>query len=193
MLAPDEEYERVVFADTEFDAPAPTGCHFLECTFSHCSFSKNKMRKCRFTDSELRDIRFVATDLAETTWQDTTLANCALAGVQTFGVLFRRVVFRDCKLDSVNFRDGTLRDVTFENCLLRDVDFGSARLNAVTFRGCTLGADFTKAALTRVDLRGADLRITAGYDALRGATIDNVQLIGLAQLLASHLGIKVED
>ena len=62
----------------------------------------------------------MASDLAETGWLDTTLAGCALAGVQAFSASMRRVTFRDCKFDSVNFRSGTLTDVRFENCLLRD-------------------------------------------------------------------------
>ena len=50
-----------------------------------------------------------------------------------------------------------------------------------------------------VDLRGATLGgdgvagIRAGYDSLRGARIDTLQLMTLAPLLAHHLGIAVED
>ena len=152
------------------------------------------LRKARFTDTRLRDVRFVASDLAETGWLDTTLADCALAGVQAFSVSMRRVTFRMCKLDSVNFRSGTLTDVTFENCLLRDVEFGGATLQRVSFGGCTLTrADFAKVSCTDVDLRGAVLGITAGYESLRGATIDSGQLVALAPLIARHLGITVTD
>jgi uncharacterized protein YjbI with pentapeptide repeats len=148
----------------------------------------------RTSDVALRDTRFVATDLAETGWQDTTLDGCALAGVQAYAAALRRVCFRGGKLDSVNFRDAAFTDVTFEDCVLRDVDFGSATLLRVSFAGCTLtGADFTKASCTEVDLRGASLGITGGFDALRGVTIDSVQLVGLAPYLARHLGITVTD
>jgi uncharacterized protein YjbI with pentapeptide repeats len=106
----------------------------------------------------------------------------------------RRVTFRDCKLDSVNFRSGTFSDVRFENCLLRDTQFGGATLLRVSFGGCTLiRADFARVSCTDVDLRGAALGITAGYESLRGATIDSVQLVALAPLLAGHLGITVAD
>ena len=54
MLSPDEEYERAVFADTDFGGEVVSGCHFLECTFNRSTFSENKLRKCRFTDSEFR-------------------------------------------------------------------------------------------------------------------------------------------
>jgi uncharacterized protein YjbI with pentapeptide repeats len=142
----------------------------------------------------MRDTRFVSTDLAETGWQDVTLTGSALAGVQAFSASMRRVTFRDCKLDSVNFRSGSLTDVTFENCLLRDTEFGGAKLLRVSFPGSTLsGADFTKATCTDVDLRGAEAGIPAGYESLRGVTIDSIQLVGLAPLLARHLGITVAD
>ncbi len=136
----------------------------------------------------------MACDLAETGWQDVTLTGCALAGVQAFSASMRRVTFRNCKLDSVNLRSAALTDVTFEDCLLPDADFGGATLLRVSFGGCTLArADFAKVRCTEVDLRGAALGITAGYESLRGATIDSGQLIELAPLLARHLGIVVSD
>jgi uncharacterized protein YjbI with pentapeptide repeats len=94
----------------------------------------------------------------------------------------------------VNFRESVLTDVTFEDCVLADVDFGGATLLRVSFAGCALtGADFTKATCTEVDLRGAQLGITAGYESLHGVTIDSVQLVTLAPYLARHLGITVTD
>ena len=78
--------------------------------------------------------------------------------------------------------------------MLREVDFGGATLVRVSFPGCTLtGADFTQAACTEVDLRGATLGITAGWESLHGVTIDSVQLVTLAPYLARHLGITVTD
>jgi hypothetical protein len=44
-----------------------------------------------------------------------------------------------------------------------------------------------------VDLRGAELGISGGYESLGGTTIDSVQLVALAPLLARHLGITVAD
>jgi uncharacterized protein YjbI with pentapeptide repeats len=192
-LEPDEDYEGTAFTTAVFDDAAAESCHFLDCSFSHVSFGGGRLRKTRFTGVTMTDTRFVATDLAETGWQDAALTGCALAGVQAFSATLRRVAFRDCKLDSVNFRGGALIDVTFENCLLRDADFGGAKLQRVSFAGSTLtGADFTKATCEDVDLRGAALGITAGYDSLRGTTIDSVQLVALAPLLAAHLGITVD-
>ena len=193
-LEPDGDYEGLRFAEATFDEAAAGRCHFLDCSFVGVSFGGSRLRKSRFTGVTLREVRFVATDLAETGWQDTTLTGCALAGVQAYSAVLRRAVFRDGKLDSVNFRGAVLTDVAFEDCVLRDVDFGGATLLRVSFAGCTLTeADFTKAACTEVDLRGARLGITAGYESLRGVTIDSVQLVALAPYLARHLGITVAD
>jgi uncharacterized protein YjbI with pentapeptide repeats len=193
-LEPDEDYEGLRFAEAAFDEATAGGCHFLDCAFVSTSFSGGRLRKSRFTGVTALQVRFVGTDLAETGWQDSTVTGCALAGVQAYSAALRRVVFRDGKLDSVNFRGATFTDVAFEDCVLRDVDFGGATLLRVSFAGCTLtGADFTKAACTEVDFRGARLGITAGYDCLRGVTIDSVQLVALAPYLARHLGITVAD
>lgn len=125
--------------------------------------------------------------------------------MQTFGAQLRRVTFRNCKLDSVNLRDARLMDVTFEGCMLREADFGGAKLTRVRFPGSQLaGAEFNNVRCENVDFRGATLGgddttgaaapgIRSGYDALRGTSIDTLQLMTLAPLLAHHLGIKVEN
>jgi uncharacterized protein YjbI with pentapeptide repeats len=192
-LEPDGDYEGERFGGA-FDEPFAGGAHFLDCAFAGVTFSGGQLRKSRFTGTALRDTRFVATDLAETGWQDAELENCALSGVQVFSAAMRRVTFRGGKLDSVNFRSSVLTDVKFEDCMLSDVDFGAAKLTRVSFAGSTLrSADFTKVSCTDVDLRGAALGLSGGFDSLRGTTIDSVQLVALAPHLARHLGITVTD
>jgi uncharacterized protein YjbI with pentapeptide repeats len=193
-LAEGGTYDGYHVADEAFHDVSAGGSRFFECAFSGVTFEGGGLRRSRLSDVWLQEVRVVAADLAETDWLDAWFGGCVLAGVQAFGSSMRRVAFRDCKLDSVNFRDATLTDVTFEDCVLRSADFGSARLTRVRFPGCRLeGADFNKVTCKDVDLRGAALGITGGYESLRGATIDNVQLVGIAPLLARHLGIIVAD
>ena len=171
-----------------------SGSRFAESAVTGLTFDGGILRKCRMSDVWLGDTRLVSADLAESSLVDTWWSGCVLAGVQAFSVQFRRVSFRGCKLDSVNFRDAKMTDVTFEDCVLRDADFSGARLTRVRFPGCTLTeARFEHATCSSVDLRGASLGITAGFDALGGATIDYPQLMALAPLLAHHLGIQVKD
>jgi hypothetical protein len=75
------------------------------------------------------------------------------------------------------------------------VDFGEATLTRVTFPGSRWQeVHLNKATLTEVDLRGAtELDLATGFDALRGATISESQLIALAPAIASALGITVKE
>jgi uncharacterized protein YjbI with pentapeptide repeats len=197
----DGDYDRVLFAGHTFSDASAGGARFTECAFTDgTGFDGGQLRRSRFSDVWFGQVRLVAADLAESSLTDAWFSGCVLAGVQAFSLIGRRMLLRGCKLDSVNFRDSRLTDVVFEDCVLRDVDFGSAKLTRVRFPGSTLvNADFTRVACKDVDLRGARLGsdsvpgIKAGYDALSGVRIDNLQLMILAPFLAHHLGIRVAD
>jgi len=103
-------------------------------------------------------------------------------------------LFLDCSLAGVSFSDCNLRKCRFTDTAMREVRIVGTDLAETGWQDVTLtGADFTKATCTDVDLRGASLGIAAGFEALRGTTIDSVQLVTLAPQLANHLGITVED
>ena len=100
-----------------------------------------------------------------------TVAESVAAGAEVFGAELRRVTFRGCKLDSVNFRGAALTEVTFDGCELRDVDFAGATLTRTAFPGSRLArTDFTGVTMDETDLRGAELGIIIGPNSLRGAT-----------------------
>ncbi len=194
------DYDRVLVPGRSFADADAAGARFTECAFTGGGFDGGRLRRARLSDVWFGETRLVALDMAESSLTDVWFSGSVFAGVQAFSCVGRRVLFRGCKLDSVNFRDGRLTDVAFEDCVLRDVDFASAKLARVRFAGSTLvGADFTRAECRDVDLRGARLGsadapgIKAGYGSLGGTQIDNLQLMTLAPLLARHLGIKVSD
>jgi uncharacterized protein YjbI with pentapeptide repeats len=100
----------------------------------------------------------------------------------------------DCRLDDANFRNAQLEQSRVEDSSCGRADFGGARLDRVQFPGCDLaGADFSNARCTELDLRGARLEGLKGIGSLRGATIGPDQLFGLAQGLATALGIGVRE
>ncbi|MFJ8233300.1 pentapeptide repeat-containing protein [Streptomyces sp. NPDC094448] len=174
------------------DAP---GLRLTESALTSVSFSGGRLRRARFNDVWMHTVRFVGTDLAETSWLDTEFTAGVLAGLELHGAALHRVVFHQCKFDSVNLRATTLRDVVFVDCLLRDADFAGARLSGVSFPGSTLeGARFAGAGLKDVDLRSAArLDIGDGVESLRGATISTLQLFDLAPRFAHALGVVVRD
>ncbi len=197
-------YDRVLFAGRTFsdDDAFADGARFIESVFSSAGLDGARMRRARLSDVWFGETRLVAVDLAEASLTDVWFSGCVFAGTQAYSSAGRRVLFRGCKLDSVNFRDAKLTDVVFEDCVLRDVDFGSAQLARVRFPASQLSnVDLTRVTCKDVDLRGARLGspdgevpgIKAGYDALAGVRIDNLQLMALAPHLAHQLGIVVKD
>ncbi len=193
-LAPDGEYDGVHFDQVSFDEPQAASSRFIECAFTAVSIQGGRLTRARFSDVWLRDVRLITTGLAQTEWADVTVAGSLAAGVEAYGARLRRVTFRGCKLDSVNFRDAVLTEVTFEHCELSDVDFRGATLTRAAFPDSRLSrTDFSRAQLATTDLRGADLGIIIGPDSLRGAVVSTAQLGFLAPLLAQTMGITVSD
>jgi uncharacterized protein YjbI with pentapeptide repeats len=203
-LEVDGDFDRAQFADLTITEASAGGARFMECAFTGVTFDGGRMRRSRLSEVWFGQTRFVALDAAESTMTDVWLNGCVLAGMQAFGLLLRRVTFRGCKLDSVNFRESTLTDVTFEDCVLREADFSGGKLTRVRFPGSQLaGLAFANVTCSDVDFRGATLGgedsagapapgIRSGYDSLRGARIDSLQLMSVAPLLAHHLGIRVD-
>jgi len=80
------------------------------------------------------------------------------------------------------------------DCTLRDVDFGGATLTDLAFPGSRVERlALNGATLKRVDLRGATVLELNDVNGLKGATISELQLMGLAPSFAHALGVKVED
>ncbi len=191
---PGAEYDCAHFDQLAMDDPDGSGSRVLECAFTHVSCHGGELRRAVFTEAWLADVQLTGTGLAQSAWTGVQITDCAIAGAEAFGTRLRGVVLRGCKLDSVNLRDAVLTDVVFDNCLLRDVDFTGATLTRTAFPGCRLtGTIFVKASLDTVDLRGAELVITADSSSLRGMIVTPAQFAAMGDLLASTLGITVQE
>ncbi len=193
-LAAGADYDGVHFDQLSFDEPQAASSQFLECALTGVSVQGGRLPKARLRDVLLRDVRLIATGLGESQWTDVAVAESVLAGAEVYGAELRRVTFRGCKLDSVNFRGAALTEVTFAGCELRDVDFAGATLTRTAFPDSRLArTDFTGVTMKAADLRGAELGIIIGPDSLRGAIVSTGQLVYLAPVLAETMGITVRD
>jgi uncharacterized protein YjbI with pentapeptide repeats len=104
------------------------------------------------------------------------------------------VHFLNCKIDIANFRFAKMQRVRFEDCVLVGADFAAAHLTDVSFERCILErTDFSQSHLKQVDFRTSDMRGLSGWQYLKGAIIDNTQLLEAAPYLAQEIGIIVED
>lgn len=71
---------------------------------------------------------------------------------------------------------------------------GVHALSRCAFAGSSLrGCDFSRATMSQVDLRGAELGIRIDPGSLRGAIVTSAQLAAMVPVLAECLGIVVAD
>ncbi|PWJ50698.1 Uncharacterized protein YjbI, contains pentapeptide repeats [Quadrisphaera granulorum] len=145
----------------------------------------------RCSSSRWERVSAVAADGARTQWADTEVTDARLSALRLPTARLDRVVLRRCRLDGVVLRDASLSDVVLDGCDLRGADLTGAQLRRVSFAGSDLtGADLAGSRCEDVDLRGATLEDLRGLDGLRGCTVDAVQLVALAPLLAAHIGLR---
>jgi uncharacterized protein YjbI with pentapeptide repeats len=190
-----------------------------QCTIDGVVVRDAALRASVASGAKLVDSRLIGTDLSESKLRSATLRECIVqrcdlsngdwSHVQSSTVLFedcrcvglmlteaelRETTLRRTRADYVNFRMATLTNVTFEDVQLHEADFYGARLTSVSFVRCELArADFSAVKLQNVDLRGSSLDDLRGVSGLRGATVDQPQLISLAPALAAESGIAVEQ
>ena len=74
-----------------------------------------------------------------------------------------------------------------------EIDLDRAKASRVSFPDSTVGVlECEEATLGNVDLRGLQPHKISGVHSLRGATIDEMQLMLFAELFARELGVTVE-
>lgn len=161
--------------------------------------------------------RITATDLSESrfvrpSWGDVIFDDCNLANAHWSESALTRVVFRECQMTGFDANSSTLIDVQFLRCKLSlssfrflanaKVQFTDCEMDGTDFHGVDLrrcrfdrciltGSLFHGARADAVDLRGSSIAAVQGIDGLRGAIIDQLQLLDIAESLASHAGLLV--
>lgn len=190
--------------DGELEAARLWGEDGTNCNIAGLDISSVATEKVIFTGAHFSRVTVRDMVAKQTDWSSACLdnaqvvraefSNCRMTGVDFSQASLHDVVFRGCKLDLANFRQCDLRRVQFIDCTLVETDFGSARLTSVEFQSSTLERTvFNRAVCKTVDLRGSQLNQIAGWQALRGATIDSLQLVAAAPYLAQELGLIVRD
>jgi fluoroquinolone resistance protein len=178
----------------EFADVRAAGGRILRSRLERVALTGARLRSLALTDVIAHGVEASGGDWAGARLRRVVFEGARLAGLQLVEADVEDAVFRDCRLELATLRGSRVRNAVFERCVLDDADFGEATLQAVRFEACRLmRADFSGARLTRVDLRGSELDPVGDVAGLRGATIDSIQLAGLAPLLARAAGLTVSD
>jgi uncharacterized protein YjbI with pentapeptide repeats len=175
-----------------------TNCHATSLEISGVALEKIVLTAAQFERINARDLKTLKCDLSSAVMNSGAINRAAFDGCRMTGCDFNKtqlhdVTFTGCKLDMANLRFADLRRVRFVDCTLNETDFLGATLHDVSFQSCLLEKTvFDQAKCKQVDLRSSQLLEVSGWHSLKGATIDDLQLVAVAPYLACELGIIVE-
>ncbi len=122
----------------------------------------------------------------------TLISGSRLTGVDFAHASLTDVTIRGCRMDLASLRSCTLERVSFEDCLLAQTDLLDASLKHVSLVDCDMSrADLRGARLERCDMRRANLTELEGVTALKGVSMPWPDIVEMAGVWASALGIRV--
>ncbi|PPB49718.1 hypothetical protein C4K88_08600 [Arthrobacter pityocampae] len=183
-----EHYERLVL-----DGGDLAGITLQECVLEAVSLNDAELRGARFVGCSFEDLFAPVLRAPRSTWRETSLRGTRWGSAELYDTTFDGVHLDGGKLDYVNLRSAQLTDVLVSGCIIGELDLTGARATRVSLRDCTVGTlTLDGARLQDVDLRTSSFRGINGLDGLRGATIDEHQLLLLAPFLAAGMGLRVE-
>lgn len=190
----DTGFDLVRFDGTDLSRGHFEGTSFLECALVGCTLDDVHLESSRWSECSWERVGGVGVVLARASLADVTIDGCRLAAVSAWGSTWRDVTVRGGRIDFLNLRGASLKDVQFVDCVVSELDLSEATVAGLSFDGCTLvEPEFSGGSYAAVDLSGATLRSPRGVASLKGATVSRVQLIELAEHLATELGIRVAD
>jgi uncharacterized protein YjbI with pentapeptide repeats len=155
-----------------------------------------RTERAAMTSVRARSVEFTACDLASFRWSGGKLSRtrfdgCKLLGARFENLTVEHVVFTSCKLDyAVLDQVRATGPVLFVNCSLREAEFTACNLQASLFDDCDLHlTNFGPGSYRACDLRGNDLSAITGAYHLKRVVIDHIQLVQLAEALATELEV----
>ena len=196
-IVPEEFLEGMDFADLDLTEIDSTQATFLDCALTRVNFGEAEapvdLTGVRFTGTRVEDCRADTWAMPRGNLNHTVITGTRIGAGVVYDSVWERVLFENCRISYLNLRGAKLTDVEFRDCKIDEIDLDRAKVSRVSFPDSTVGVlQCDEATLGNVDLRGLQPHNISGVHSLRGATIDDQQLMLFAELFASELGITVE-
>jgi uncharacterized protein YjbI with pentapeptide repeats len=186
------EHERTLFEGADLTGQIAPTSHLTECRMHDCTLDDVDLRRARLHDTILSACQSSTLDLTNARLHDVKIDSCRIGALLAPDTAIKHVTVTGGRWTFVNLRSARLTDVVFEGVRFDDLDLSGATLERVSFDGCTIGTlSLHAASLADVDLSGATLRDVHGIEHLRGASVSPGQLMQLAPVIATHLGIQI--
>jgi uncharacterized protein YjbI with pentapeptide repeats len=196
-LGPHDAWDGALVRGT-FDVAAVTAGEMAGLDVTGCRFEAFDAIGLEVERLSLTDVVFEGCDLSGSSFRLSQLRRVEFRDCRMSGVVFPESVWRDvrlrgCKLDGVHLRGLDAERVELERCVLRDADLTAGRWRAGALLACDLEeVRFAGIAAAGLRLHGSDVASIRDAEALRGAVIDEAQVLSLADALLASLSIQVE-
>jgi uncharacterized protein YjbI with pentapeptide repeats len=148
----------------------------------------------------IQSVEFTGCDIGALRWSGGTTSRtrfdgCKLLAARFENVTLDHVVFSDCRLDYAALSQIRAKGpVLFVRCSLREAEFRGCDLARALFDECDLTlTDFGPGNYRGCDLRGNDLAAIRGAHHLERVVIDRMQVLQLAEALATELEVSFGD
>ncbi|GAA1526229.1 pentapeptide repeat-containing protein [Brevibacterium permense] len=196
-IGPEEFLEGMEFTDLNLAEADATQATFLDCRWSNVNYGDAEapidLTGARISGTEFTDCRADVWTMPRGNLLHTQISGTRIGAGVVYDSVWEKVRFTNCRISYLNLRGSKLTDVEFRDCKIDEVDLDRAKVSRVAFPGSSVGVfQCEGATLGNVDIRGLEPRKISGVHSLRGATIDDTQLMIFAELFASELGITVE-
>ena len=196
-IVPEEFLEGMDFADLDLTEIDSTQATFLDCALTRVNFGEAEapvdLTGVRFTGTRVEDCRADTWAMPRGNLNHTEITGTRIGAGVVHDSVWERVLFENCRISYLNLRGAKLADVEVRDCVIDEIDIDRAKASRVSFPDSTVGVlQCEEATLGNVDLRGLQPHKISGVHSLRGATIDEMQLMLFAELFARELGVTVE-
>lgn len=171
-----------------------TGATFDTCEIISPILDGVTWGKVRVVNSILGRVNCAQLQATDSSWERVSIENCRIGVLDLTEASLKNVEFIGCKIDYLNVRGARLSDIGFKDCSLAELDATNAELTRISFTSTSLEHLLVpQAKLSEVHLSGAELSKITGVSYLRGAIINDQQMMQLAPIFAEELGIKISS
>lgn len=195
-IGPEEFLEGIEFTDLDLAEVDSSLTTYMDSSLSRMNFGAAEapadFTGARFSGTRIQESRADTWTMPRGNLSHTEVSGTRIgAGIFHDGV-WEKVALNNCRISYLNLRGSKLTDVEFRDCVIDEIDIDRAKVNRVSFPGSSVGVFQCEGSnLGNVDLRGLQPHKISGVHSLRGATIDETQLMMFADLFAHELGITV--
>jgi len=167
-----EDYEDVNFQLAGHDRLETQKVKFIDCHIGIQTAIEWVATLSNFRSCAIEIGRVGSLELTSVTMNSVEISNVRAGYVNLGNAKLQDVVFKDCRFDSLDLFATKLKRVSFQNCHVTDLDV-------------------RKLEAEHADLRGLSFDQIREIDSLRGATINEDQLMQISKVLAINAAINV--